>query len=70
MLCWARTLFILTVVALGALSMLNACGQKGDLYLPEQPEATPAPNGEDVPAIPASSGRGNEGAPQSQQDSP
>lgn len=32
--CWARYLFILTVVALGTLSLLGACGQKGPLYLP------------------------------------
>lgn len=49
MLCWARTLFIFVVIALGALSMLNACGQKGDLYLPEHSPAPPA--GDDVPAI-------------------
>ncbi|MBK1724279.1 LPS translocon maturation chaperone LptM [Thiocystis violacea] len=53
MLCWARTLFILVVVALGALSMLNACGQRGDLYLPEPPPPTPASRGEDIPGIPA-----------------
>ncbi len=35
--CWARSLFIIVVVALGILSMLGACGQKGPLYLPEKP---------------------------------
>lgn len=52
MLCWARTLFIFVVVVLGALSMLNACGQKGDLYLPDEPPAAPVPQGQDVPAVP------------------
>jgi len=34
--CWANTLFIFMIVALGTLSALSACGQKGDLYLPEK----------------------------------
>ncbi|AFL74330.1 LPS translocon maturation chaperone LptM [Thiocystis violascens] len=50
--CWARSLFIVVVVALGILSMLGACGQKGPLYLPEEtPANTPAP-GADVPVAP------------------
>ncbi|MGV6858143.1 MAG: LPS translocon maturation chaperone LptM [bacterium] len=32
--CWAQTVMILLVIALGSLSMLSACGQKGSLYLP------------------------------------
>ncbi len=36
--CWAQTLMILLVLALGSLSMLSACGQKGDLYLPTPDE--------------------------------
>jgi predicted small lipoprotein YifL len=40
MLCWARYLFILVVAVLGIGNLLSACGQKGDLYLPDksQPE--------------------------------
>ena len=34
--CWANTLFILMIVILGTVSALSACGQKGDLYLPEK----------------------------------
>ncbi len=34
--CWANTLFILVIITLGTLSVLSACGQKGDLYLPEK----------------------------------
>ena len=52
MLCWPRTLLMLSVVALGVLSMLSACGQKGDLYLPEKPAETPSPRGADVPFAP------------------
>ena len=33
--CWARYFFVVVVVALGTLSMLGACGQKGPLVLPE-----------------------------------
>ncbi|WP_295407998.1 lipoprotein [uncultured Thiocystis sp.] len=50
--CWARSLFIAVVVALGILGMLGACGQKGALYLPEKtPAIAPAP-GADVPVAP------------------
>jgi predicted small lipoprotein YifL len=38
--CWANNLFILVVVLLGTLAMLGACGQKGDLYLPEPASAS------------------------------
>ena len=37
MLCWARQLFILMVVLLGISQMMAACGQKGPLFLPEEP---------------------------------
>ena len=33
--CWARYLFIAVVSVLGIGQMIAACGQKGDLYLPE-----------------------------------
>ncbi|WP_018955077.1 LPS translocon maturation chaperone LptM [Thioalkalivibrio sulfidiphilus] len=38
--CWSNLLMIAVVVALGSLSLLASCGQKGDLYLPEA-EAAP-----------------------------
>lgn len=44
--CWARCLFITLVATLGVGQMLAACGQKGDLYLPEKEAAA----GADVPA--------------------
>ena len=44
--CWARYLLIAAVAALGIGQMVAACGQKGDLYLPEP---APAPR----PAAPA-----------------
>ncbi len=46
--CWPRY-FLWTIIAvLGAGNMITACGQKGDLYLPdeaheEQVERTPLP---------------------------
>lgn len=56
MYCWARYLFVLVVVALGTLSMLGACGQKGPLYLPPpEGQATPAKQADkptDVPTPP------------------
>lgn len=35
MICWARYLFIGVVAVLGIGQMVAACGQKGDLYLPD-----------------------------------
>ncbi len=52
MLCWARTLFILVVLALGTLSLLGACGQKGPLYLPADEAAPEDARAADVPVIP------------------
>ena len=37
--CWAQYLLWLVIIILGTGSALSACGQKGDLYLPD---ATPA----------------------------
>jgi predicted small lipoprotein YifL len=37
--CWARYLLIAVVSVLGIGQMIAACGQKGDLYLPEKEEA-------------------------------
>ena len=34
--CWARHLLWIWIVVLGATNMLAACGQKGDLYLPDR----------------------------------
>ena len=33
--CKAQLAFIALVVVLGSMQMLASCGQKGDLYLPE-----------------------------------
>lgn len=52
--CWAQYLFWLVILVLGAGSALSACGQKGDLYLPEPsapkkqtaPEKKPSANQE------------------------
>ncbi len=33
--CWARYLLWLVIAILGIGNMLIACGQKGDLYLPD-----------------------------------
>ena len=33
--CWARYLLWAVIAILGISNMLSACGQKGDLYLPE-----------------------------------
>jgi predicted small lipoprotein YifL len=42
--CWARHLLLAVVAVLGVGQMIAACGQKGDLYLPEpKPAAAPAP---------------------------
>jgi predicted small lipoprotein YifL len=54
--CWARYVFIGVVAVLGTGQMIAACGQKGDLYLPEEEqeeEAQPAP-------APAAPGQGTE----------
>jgi predicted small lipoprotein YifL len=37
--CWSSWLMVAVVVALGSASLLASCGQKGDLYLPEEPPA-------------------------------
>lgn len=50
--CWARSLFIAVVVALGILSMLGACGQKGPLYLPDETPTKATTPGADVPVAP------------------
>lgn len=34
--CWPRCLLWTLVALLGLGNMLSACGQKGDLYLPEK----------------------------------
>lgn len=33
--CWAQRLFTLIIFSLFIVSMLSACGNKGNLYLPE-----------------------------------
>lgn len=53
MICWMRYLFVAVVTILGVGSIISACGQKGDLYLPESkpPARTTAESasGDDVP---------------------
>ncbi|EHQ53344.1 MULTISPECIES: LPS translocon maturation chaperone LptM [Ectothiorhodospira] len=34
--CWSNLMLIGVVVVLGTASMLASCGQKGDLYLPQE----------------------------------
>jgi predicted small lipoprotein YifL len=59
--CWTRYVFIIVVAALGVMSMIEACGRKGPLYLPDpnqpqasQPASQPAATvGSDVPKPPA-----------------
>jgi predicted small lipoprotein YifL len=34
--CWPRYILWVIVIVLGTGSMLSACGQKGDLYLPDR----------------------------------
>ncbi|WP_295444779.1 lipoprotein [uncultured Thiodictyon sp.] len=48
--CWARYLFVVVVVALGTLSMLGACGQKGPLVLPENAQQRPPAKATATPA--------------------
>lgn len=66
--CWANNLFILVVVVLGLLAMLGACGQKGDLYLPEPASASRSstPPGADVPTPPPASPESGSGSGASQ----
>jgi predicted small lipoprotein YifL len=59
--CWTRYVFIIVVAALGVLSMIEACGRKGPLYLPDpdkpqstQPASKPAgADGSTLPQPPA-----------------
>ena len=67
--CWANNLFILIVVVLGTLAMLGACGQKGDLYLPEpasESTRSNVPPGADVPTPPPASPESGSGSGTSQ----
>jgi predicted small lipoprotein YifL len=36
--CWAQYLLWAVIAILGSGSLLSACGQKGDLYLPDPAE--------------------------------
>jgi predicted small lipoprotein YifL len=36
--CWPNYLLWLVIAVLGTGSMISACGQRGDLYLPEKEE--------------------------------
>jgi predicted small lipoprotein YifL len=53
--CWARSLLFAVVAVLGIGQMIAACGQKGDLYLPEkgtQEQKAADTKSEDVPQGP------------------
>lgn len=47
--CWANTLFLVIVLILGTGQMLTACGQKGDLYLPQPKQPVEQPNQDKQP---------------------
>ena len=42
--CWAQYLLWLVIILLGTGSILSACGQKGDLYLPDATPVKEAPS--------------------------
>ena len=48
--CWAQYLFWLVIIILGSGSALSACGQKGDLYLPDAAPVKKAPSVNKEPA--------------------
>ena len=50
--CWARYSFVVVVIALGTLSMIDACGQKGPLFLPKPDEQQAPAKGAEVPKTP------------------
>jgi predicted small lipoprotein YifL len=64
MTCWAHNLFIALVIALGTLGLLGACGQKGELFLPEPATETHMPPGDDIPRVPEPSNRPKTGTDQ------
>lgn len=47
--CWARYLLYALIALVGVGQMLSACGQKGDLYLPEPTESKRQPSTADTP---------------------
>lgn len=49
--CWAHYLLWLVIAVLGIGNLLTACGQKGDLYLPE-PQQDQTENYSKQPANP------------------
>ena len=59
--CWARYLFyaVVTVLAIG--QMMVACGQTGDLYLPDDKAARPAPQATPTATEPSAMGPDGEG---------
>jgi len=51
--CWAHNSFVVMVIALGTLGMIDACGQKGPLFLPKPDEQQAPAKGAEVPKTPA-----------------
>lgn len=51
--CWAHNSFVAVVIALGTLGMVDACGQKGPLFLPKPDEQQAPAKGAEVPKTPA-----------------
>ncbi len=45
--CRAHYLWLGVVLALGVMSLLSACGAKGELYLPPAQKEAPQSSGED-----------------------
>ena len=50
--CWARYLFYAVVTVLAVGQMMVACGQTGDLYLPEKESAEPEAQSAPPTAVP------------------
>jgi predicted small lipoprotein YifL len=48
--CWAQYLLWLVIIMLGTGSALSACGQKGDLYLPDAHPVKKAPSANKEPS--------------------
>jgi predicted small lipoprotein YifL len=40
--CWGNWLFFIIIAFLFVISLLSACGSKGNLYLPDKPSGKPS----------------------------